>query len=59
MCLKIKSLLKIVCVVIVFCVFLFIEGKFNLIFPKSEKSSMSALRILSAQFEVFGTVQGE
>lgn len=51
-----KSLLCVVSAVVIFC---YLEGKYGLIYGESEQSEMAALRILSAEFEVFGLVQGE
>lgn len=53
---KLKSLFKIACYATVFVIFCYIEGKYELI---TGKSSMSGVKILSSEFEVFGRVQGE
>lgn len=59
MCLKIKSLFKITCLVAAIVLICYIELKFNFIFAKTNNESMATRRILAADFEVFGTVQGE
>lgn len=56
---KVKSVFKTICYVSVFVIFCYIEGKYNLIFKDGQKAEMAGLRILSAEFEVFGVVQGE
>lgn len=59
MCLKVKSVFKILCFVSVIVLICYIEGKYKLIFPNSDKVTMAEKRILAADFEVFGIVQGE
>lgn len=59
MCLKIKTLFKITCLISAIVLICYIELKFNFIFAKSNKEEMATRRILVSDFEVFGTVQGE
>lgn len=56
---KLKSLCKIACYATAVVIFCYLEGRFNLIDKISGKSEMAGRRILSAEFEVFGIVQGE
>lgn len=57
---KIKSLLKYVCFVVSAVVIIYyFGGKRSEFLGNPVKSEMSSLRILSAEFEVFGIVQGE
>lgn len=56
---KVKSLFKIACFATAFVIICYLEGKFNIINKISRKSGMAAPNILSAEFEVFGIVQGE
>lgn len=56
---KVKSAIKTLCGVAAVIIVLYLEGKYGLITGKVENSRMSGLRILSAEFEVFGKVQGE
>lgn len=53
---KIKSVLKTICFGLAIVIICYIEGKFN--FLPNSKSTMASRRILSADFEVFGIVQG-
>lgn len=59
MSMKIKTLAKIFLAVSAFLLVCYIEGKYNLIFKESIKESMASRKILAADFEVFGIVQGE
>lgn len=56
---RIKYLLKIVCYVSAVVIICYFGRKHGLNFSKNEKSEMSSLRIISAEFEVFGVVQGK
>lgn len=56
---RIKSVFKIVCYATLVVILCYIEGKFDIIQKFSGKSVMSGPKILSAEFEVFGIVQGE
>lgn len=54
-----KTLGKILLAVSAFLFVCYIEGKYNLIFKEPIKKTMAGRRILAADFEVFGIVQGE
>lgn len=56
---KMKSVFKIVCCISAVVIFCYIEGKYNIITKRAEKSGMAGRKILQADFEVFGIVQGE
>lgn len=56
---KMKSVFKIVTFCSAVVIFCYLESKFGLVFKGGENSSMAGLRILQAEFEVFGIVQGE
>lgn len=59
MSIKLKSLLKIACYATAVVILCYLEGKYSLFTRKTEKSGMTSLKILTAEFEVFGRVQGE
>jgi len=58
MSIKLKSLFKVVCYATAIVIFLYLEGRYNIIFRKNNNNDMASSRVLSAEFEVFGIVQG-
>lgn len=56
---KLKSLFKVVCYATAIVIFLYLEGRYNIIFRKNNNHDMASSRVLSAEFEVFGIVQGK
>lgn len=56
---KVKTAAKIICGLSAVVILCYLEDKYSIIYKNSEKSAMAGLRILSAEFEVFGIVQGE
>lgn len=56
---KVKSVFKALCVVSVFVIICYIEGKYNLIFKEGEKEAMTEAKIFYSEYEIFGSVQGK
>lgn len=57
---KVKSVFKILCFISIFLLICYFEGKYNFIYKQPAiKASMTTKKILAADFEVFGRVQGK